>query len=910
MKPNEYKKHDFRNELTADVEAIFNELEGKFDKSVIAEQIELEIYGYQMGEQEFYRKLDKAMSQGSIVNAPSFGRPMSEWYGATLELLKAKIEQQDNAGRVRRFIWYVLTKGVPPEIYLKPIIPAIVSAAVCAVGDNKLTSLSIKLGKMVEESIRFYPLITTLEKEWRKRYEAAHSLQKSDKNRREFVKRVEADFVSSGDLDEWNHWTVEDKLKVGYNILMTVYEATGAFELIDKPDDSKLGKDLGVKDYHRFIKIKEEWINIILEEGYHLAGMKPYFLPSIIPPKPWTSFTEGGMWTKGSSNLKLMKFINSPFHKNIVRKQRRCEMPKVFDAINIIQNTSFKTNTFILEVMKQISDNDEMGKVLLDKKKKWVLRETPYQKLRKEFKEITDVRSPTKEEIAKYKEDATMAKAFEKSYISKRRSIDKAMEFAEMYADYAAFYLPHHPDTRGRIYPATNIELHQQSNDIPKSLLYCAEKKPMGERGWYWLKVCCASLGELDNTKNAHPDVRAQWVDDHRDEIYAAVHNPIGMIHWWSEADAPFQFLACCKEVVDAWNYGDPCAFESGFPVNFDGSCSGIQHYSAMLRDEVGGKEVNLIPMETKQDLYGTVARKVTARVQYDRDNMTGSHVETSYGDGSPKPKTWQIAGYWLDYGVGRSLVKQNVMTYAYSSTPEGMKGQLLDVLKDDFGPIDDTSVDPLDIHRFISCKYLSSITHKETAKSVEKATECMIWLQEVVKQLSKIGKGLEYTTPDGFPCFQEYLEQKSKQIDLPNLVYDAGILKPVRREFQPNIKFDTDKISSREQKSSVAPNFIHSMDATHLRMTVRNCYEKGVKSFFMIHDSFGTVPADAQIMFDTVRETMVDLYSRPEWDMIEQIDNYARAHLETESYNSLPPKPSKGKLDLEGIKQSIFAFI
>ncbi|MFW3388406.1 UNVERIFIED_CONTAM: DNA-directed RNA polymerase, partial [Kocuria sp. CPCC 205274] len=191
---------------------------------------------------------------------------------------------------------------------------------------------------------------------------------------------------------------------------------------------------------------------------------------------------------------------------------------------------------------------------------------------------------PTKEQIDEYRKEAHRLKANERGVIARRRDIDKVIGLADKFIQYPAFYIPHHCDFRGRVYPAVNGELHQQRDDVSKSLIYCAEGKPMGERGWYWLRVCCASLGEKGETKNAHPDVRAKWVMDNLDTIRDVVNDPISNVRWWADADAPFQFLACCKEVLDAVESGNPEEFVSCFPINFDGACSGIQHYSCILR--------------------------------------------------------------------------------------------------------------------------------------------------------------------------------------------------------------------------------------------------------------------------------------------------------------------------------------
>ncbi|MDO3385991.1 hypothetical protein QWI17_09095, partial [Gilvimarinus sp. SDUM040013] len=80
--------------------------------------------------------------------------------------------------------------------------------------------------------------------------------------------------------------------------------------------------------------------------------------------------------------------------------------------------------------------------------------------------------------------------------------------------------------------------------------------------------------------------------------------------------DKPWQFLAFCLEWKGYCEHGD--RFVSKLPIAMDGSCSGIQHFSAMLRDEVGGAAVNLVPSDLPADVYGLVAKKVIERAIHD----------------------------------------------------------------------------------------------------------------------------------------------------------------------------------------------------------------------------------------------------------------------------------------------------
>ncbi len=59
----------------------------------------------------------------------------------------------------------------------------------------------------------------------------------------------------------------------------------------------------------------------------------------------------------------------------------------------------------------------------------------------------------------------------------------------------------------------------------------------------------------------------------------------------------------------------------------------------------------------------------------------------------------------------------------------------------------------------------------------------------------------------------------------------------------------------------SVSPNFVHSLDACHLMMTVSHLKHLGVSSFHVIHDDYGTHAADAQAMYHSIRMKFFEMY-------------------------------------------------
>ena len=80
---------------------------------------------------------------------------------------------------------------------------------------------------------------------------------------------------------------------------------------------------------------------------------------------------------------------------------------------------------------------------------------------------------------------------------------------------------------------------------------------------------------------------------------------------WWCDGtDEPWQTLAACVEVRDAFRLENPEDFISHLPIHQDGSCNGLQHYAALGRDVRGAEEVSLLPAEVPNDIYTNVTKR------------------------------------------------------------------------------------------------------------------------------------------------------------------------------------------------------------------------------------------------------------------------------------------------------------
>merc|ERR1711990_754536 len=85
------------------------------------------------------------------------------------------------------------------------------------------------------------------------------------------------------------------------------------------------------------------------------------------------------------------------------------------------------------------------------------------------------------------------------------------------------------------------------------------------------------------------------------------------------------------------------------------------------------------------------------------------------------------------------------------------------------------------------------------------------------------------------------------------------GVIQPYRRESSQVVRTilqsvlittDSDKlpVTVQKQRTAFAPNFVHSLDATHMLMTALDCTANGL-TFTAVHDSYWTHAGDVDAM-------------------------------------------------------------
>jgi DNA-directed RNA polymerase len=103
-------------------------------------------------------------------------------------------------------------------------------------------------------------------------------------------------------------------------------------------------------------------------------------------------------------------------------------------------------------------------------------------------------------------------------------------------------------------------------------------------------------------------------------------------------------------------------------------------------------------------------------------------------------------------------------------------------------------------------------------------------------------------------------------------------------------------------QKSAFPPNFVHSLDSTHMLLTSLACKEHHL-TFASVHDSYWTHACDVPLMNRLLREQFVQLHGRPILEHLRQSFQERFPDLE------FPPLPPRGELQLSDVLHSPYFF-
>ncbi|QLL31806.1 hypothetical protein HG536_0B06740 [Torulaspora globosa] len=834
--------------LKSDAErAKFDEILESFNQE---RQKALENRATDAAKERWKHDFEEARARGDISIEKRLNVKLWKWYNAMLPLLKEEVKNSAEvmSGKVKNSTKRLSQEEIKQNrarLDYGPYLQLVEPEKMCVITILELLKLNstggviegmrtaravISVGKAIEMEFRSEQLLKNESQLFKDVNKKSHEFKK-------YVQRAKSKFRSYKIEESKVVWPQAARAKIGsIMISMLIHVAKVDLEGIDPVTKQKVygeapafshgyqyhnGSKLGVLKIHRSL-IQQ------LNGERLIASVQPQLLPMLVKPRDWKNWKSGGYYYNQSS---LIRSKDSPEQMAYLKAVSDANaIDTVYKGLNVLGETAWTVNRKVFNIMSEVWNS---GKDFLDIpgiQEKLELLPPP----------------PRDADPSVHREWKLKNKELANKF-SSNRSIrcdsNYKLEIARAFLG-EKFYFPHNLDFRGRAYPLSP-HFNHLGNDMSRGLLIFWKGKRLGPQGLTWLKVHLSNLFGFDKAPLVE---RISFAESHLEDIRDSAENPLNGKGWWLKADKPWQALATCIELNEAYKLENPEDFISHQPVHQDGTCNGLQHYAALGGDIEGATQVNLIPNDRPQDVYSHVAKLVQAR------------LEAAAAKGDEQAKV-------LRDKITRKVVKQTVMTNVYGVTYVGATLQIEKQLSNIF---DDRK------YSLELSKYLAKHVFAAVRELFHGAHLIQDWLAECANRISKsirldvdeksfkngnkpdFMSSVIWTTPLGLPIVQPYREATKKQVTT-NL-QTVFISDP----------FSVNPVNARRQKAGFPPNFIHSLDASHMLLSAAACGDQGL-TFASVHDSYWTHACDVDLMNSSLREQFIKLH---EVDLIERLKN------------------------------------
>ncbi len=706
-----------------------------------------------------------------------------------------------------------------------------------------LTKVAMAIANHLEDEVKF-SVFESKEKGW---FQVIRNEVTKRTSNRQIRRYALIHTMNKKALIDFSPWSHLDKLNVGCRLIDLLIQATGIVEVRTHV--------YGKKKRTTYVMATNktlDWIERVNRSGELLS---PFYLPCVVEPKDWTSPTEGGYHTDRLRPLPMIK----TFNRKYLEEMAHVDMPLEYKAVNGLQKTKWCINQFVLDTMQTAWDSGESWKGI-PAREDLTVAPSPFPNLDK-----GNMDDAQRLQFTQWKAEASKVYQANNRTTSKRIQFSRTLSLAQRFRE-KEFYFPYQSDFRGRKYTLVSF-LSPQGAPFAKALLTFADGLPIeNEEQEKWLCVHGANSFGYDK---ASLEDRHEWVLNNSATIMECGKDPFEE-RFWLQADEPWVFLAFCREWYEYKQHG--FGYMSSLPIGLDGSNNGLQHFSAMLRDPVAGAATNLIPFDKPQDIYQRVADKVVAMLK----------VKAAEGDID--------AQKWLAFGVTRKCTKRPVMVLPYGGQRYSCREYIEDYIRE---RIEGGDKNPWDSDLFKPSHYLTSYVWEAIGETVTSARLAMDWIQGIAKEVARKNLPLVWTSPSGFVVQQQYPSFRERRI---NTYIDNVLVKPTVNEL------DFANLDKRRSVNGASPNFVHSLDAAAMTLTICKALDVGIRDYAMIHDSYGVHAHHTPVLAKLLREAFVEMYTNND-PLKDFLDSASQV------LDEVPDLPSKGELDINQVLLSDFFF-
>ena len=597
----------------------------------------------------------------------------------------------------------------------------------------------------------------------------------------------------------------------------------------------------------QYVVYTEECFKMVLQSRERLLADYRKYPIHLVKPNDWRDF-------HGSGGYHTEKLYGMPIIKCRMGSKKLLEgffkekpMTVLYDTLNAVQGTAWRVNRRVFDVLDYVFQHNVVDHESADYNP-YLIGKLPYNgTLEPEdfinihnYGEINKTGNYKglpidKKMMRKYFKDLEAQRDITISNTGKAIMMNLVLFNAKEYVDEDEFYFSYQYDFRGRMYPIQQHLQPQGKGEVKSLLEFRNGCKIENEEQLQWFLIHGANCYGYD--KEPYEE-RVSKIKELEEEIKLVAEDPLTNRQYWKDADEPYLYLAWCFEYADYLK--DPINFVSHIPIALDATCSGIQIYSGLLLDKEGAEAVNVIG-QTRNDIYQRVADKVETYLQ------AGEYIKFvnfTTSDGKAHEQSTVALANSLKGNITRKLTKRNTMTQPYSVTKYGMYEQL----KAELTEMENNGKKFWIGDMWMVAKLLTDLNDRAIVDTVKGARAGQEYLKGVTADIVKQGKWVFYTSPlTEFPVLQKLHKTTLERVTTP-----IGRL---------SIRKTMDALNPQKMVSGIAPNYIHSLDAALLSMTVLKLKGDGCSNFHLVHDSYGVPINHVVALNKRVRETFVEMF-------------------------------------------------
>ena len=472
---------------------------------------------------------------------------------------------------------------------------------------------------------------------------------------------------------------------------------------------------------------------------------------------------------------------------------------------------------------------------------------------------------------------------------SKTLNTEITLKIASVYSN-TPFYLNTHADWRGRIYTQSHY-LSYQGSDLANALLQFNKGQVLNETGKYYLYIYGANLYDENNLSKSSYSDRINWINLNKQRILNM--DPDFIL----KSKSVFLFASFCLVMKQLEN--NP-KVKIKLPVFLDATCSGIQHVAALIKDFELGQRVNLIAQKDTdpvKDIYSEIMDPINKEINdYGLKNI--EYVKLAF------------------VKFDRSILKVSIMTKVYNVTIHGIADQLANKLVSEYDKnakimYYKAPTQKPDFYMNLTRRDLmkiADIIHNKVFVLFPSLRKVYDYFIAISKLLIKLNVPLSWFTPSGLLITQHYIKAQKSKISISL----GGNTKTMVLKKYIDVK------DSMKQSQAIIPNVIHSLDASHLINLINKIKDNYNFPFICVHDCFGTLPNDMDLLNNLVKLEFILLYTEENYlnkfhnkilesikdNNFEIIDNKVISKNFNEKFE-IPELPELGNLDLKAIEKS-----